>query len=134
MHLVQQSTLLIQDDSQFTSHERPCILNRQCSNVELVFNPYAAFDGKFDKDFNKRWLQVDRCMYTNQDRYVMVMYNQEELRANDFIEVEGQEQLMKDLDDKFPLSQNNAAPIIFANRQANLMIHPAIFASLLILS
>lgn len=62
------------------------------------------------------------------------MYNQAEPQANDFVEVEGQDQLMKDLDDKFSLSQDNAAPIIFANRQANLMIHPAIFASLLILS
>ena len=62
------------------------------------------------------------------------MYNQAEPQANDFVEVEGQDQLMKDLDDKFSLSQDNAAPIIFANRQANLMIHPDIFASLLILS
>jgi hypothetical protein len=74
-------------------------------------------------------------MYTNQHRYVMVMFNQEEPSMNEFIEVKGQEQLMKDLDDKFKgLSEQNAAPIIFANRQANLMIHPAIFASLLILN
>lgn len=73
-------------------------------------------------------------MYTNQHRYVMVMFNQEQPNMNEFIEVTGQEQLMNDLDHKFEgLSEQNAAPIIFANHQANLMIHPAIFASLLIL-
>ena len=50
----------------------------------------------------------------------MVMFNQEEPSMNEFIEVKGQEQLMKDLDDKFKgLSEQNAAPIIFAHNIDN---------------
>ena len=54
---------------------------------------------------------------------------------NDFEVVHNQDELMKDLDERFSsISEDRYAPIIFAGGQCNIMVLPQIYVSLLVLN
>ena len=57
-----------------------------------------AAQGIFNAFESQKWRLVKKCFYINKYRYVQIMLNVRETNLNDFEILDGQEQVMADLD------------------------------------
>jgi hypothetical protein len=58
---LRSSTLMGQDNRQFSTPYRQLLLNRTCVNAELIFAPKLAALGKYDTHLNDKWVAVSQC-------------------------------------------------------------------------
>jgi len=116
---------------------------------ELIFDRLDPFGG-FNPTLNRKWFMVQDCFYCKRHRYTLVYFNQRSPNDNNLKPLEGQEELIRKIEEQAALAEGREQqsarsprsgsvgterndPMIIANGELHQMVDPIVFAGQLCL-